>query len=189
MIAHRFKSLGLSVAVGTAALVCYLVTQQVASERAEVEALDRKILLAKLDIRKLETELQTRSRLPTIEGWNREVWGLSAPSASQYLHGEVQLASLRVDDGVARIVQVAALATTRDEPPSASDSKADPNADKAPDVEVAQERPMLRHASYMKPADGVFEPQARQVALLDDGLLADLRQKARHEKRGQSGAQ
>ncbi|MGE3746705.1 MAG: hypothetical protein AB7G25_13540, partial [Sphingomonadaceae bacterium] len=69
-----------------------MISQRVASERTAVERLDRKILMAKLDIRKLETELGTRSRMPVLEQWNSQVLSLSAPSASQYLHGEVQLA-------------------------------------------------------------------------------------------------
>ena len=187
MIASRFKSVGLAVAVGFAALGCYLVSQRVASERAGVEALDRRIIMARLDIRKLETELQTRSRLPTLEGWNREVWGLSAPTASQYLHGEVQLASLRMQDSEARVIQVAvaaeaARAATQDMP-------REQGRGGAREAERQDEgQPMLRHANYVKPSDASFDPEPRRVALLDDGLLADLKQAAHREKSTKSSA-
>lgn len=178
MIASRFRSLGLAGAVGIAALGCYLVSQRVASERAGVEALDRRILLARLDIRKLETELLTRSRLPTIEGWNRDVWGLSAPSASQYLHGEMQLASLRMDETGPRVIQVAAS-------PVQTDAQAAPEAVAEPEPQA----PMLRHANYVKPAEGSFEAEPRKIALLDESLLADLKQAASREKTGKKQPQ
>ena len=178
MIARRFRSVGWVGCVTFAALGCYLVSQRVASERAHVEQLDRRILLARIDIRKLETELGTRSRMPVLEQWNRDVLALSAPGAGQYLHGEVQLARFELE-GRRRspIVQVAA-----------SSEKGDVSAPRAAEMPV-EAAPMLRQANYVRPADGAFGPVAREIALLDENLLADLQQTAQREKRGPKSAQ
>jgi hypothetical protein len=178
MIVRRFRSVGWVGCVTFAALGCYLVSQRVASERAHVEQLDRRILMARIDIRKLETELGTRSRLPVLEQWNRDVLALSAPGAGQYLHGEVQLARFEVE-GVRQSPIVQA---------SVSEDESVAAAPRASDTSAAPE-PMLRHANYVKPADGAFAPSAREVALLDEHLLADLQQTAQREKRGPKSAQ
>lgn len=173
MIARRFRSVGWVGCVAVAALGCYLVSQRVASERAHVEQLDRRIMMARIDIRKLQTELGTRSRLPVLEQWNRDVLALSAPGAGQYLHGEVQLASFEVArSGPAPIREVSA---------SADESvAANPPVAERP----VEAQPMLRTANYVKPADGAFGANMRDVALLDDHLLADLQQTARREQHG-----
>ncbi len=177
MIVKRFKSMGWVGCVGLAALGCYMISQRVASERTAAEKLDRQIVMAKLDIRKLETELGTRSRMPVLEQWNSQVLALSAPSANQYLHGEVQLARFEPgrdaapgEPGVVRSV----------EPQPA---RVIPVAAPAP-APVAEPQPMLRHASYMKPSDVEFAANVRPAALLDDSVLAELQSAARREKRG-----
>ena len=174
MIARRFRSVGWVGCVAGAALGCYLVSQRVASERAHVEQLDRRIVMARIDIRKLETELGTRSRLPVLEQWNRDVLALSAPGAGQYLHGEVQLAGFEVSRSAPPAIREVSV--------SAEESvAANPPVGERP---APAQQPMLRTANYVKPADGSFDSNMREVALLDDHLLADLQQTARHEQRG-----
>ena len=77
-----------------AALSCYLVSLQVASERAELERIERDIALVTRDIRELETEIGTRGRLSQLEKWNAGFLQLEAPDAGQFLDGSFQLATL-----------------------------------------------------------------------------------------------
>jgi hypothetical protein len=161
--------------VAAAALGCYLVSQRVASERGAVERLDRRIVMARIEIRKLQTELGTRSRMPVLEKWNSDVLALSAPSAHQYLHGEVQLANFEVAPAPMPSVQQAVAHEDVRAP-----AKVVTVAASAP---TADQQPLLRHATYVKPSDE-FASGVRQAALLDDTLLGDLRQAAQSEKRG-----
>ena len=94
MIVQSFRSVMWVGAVAGAALSCYMVSLRVASERAALERVESRILLAKRDIRSLDTELSTRGRLRQLERWNVEVLALSPPTEGQFLTGEVQLASL-----------------------------------------------------------------------------------------------
>jgi hypothetical protein len=94
MIATRFNTVMLAACVAIAALSCYLISLRVASERAQVDRTERRLLAAQEDIRSLQTELNTRSRLVQLERWNADVLALTAPKAHQYLAGEMQLASL-----------------------------------------------------------------------------------------------
>jgi hypothetical protein len=77
-----------------AALGCYLVSLRVASERAALEAVETRIVLAQRDLRVLQTEIGTRGRLAQLERWNVKVLALSAPSADQFLNGSFELARL-----------------------------------------------------------------------------------------------
>jgi hypothetical protein len=77
-----------------AALGCYLVSLRVASERAALENVETRIVLAQRDIRLLQTEIGTRGRLAQLERWNVKVLALSAPSADQFLNGSFELARL-----------------------------------------------------------------------------------------------
>ena len=79
MSAHGFKSVFMVGAIAGAALGCYLVSLRVASERAALESVENKIVLAQRDIRLLNTEIGTRGRLAQLERWNVKVIRLSAP--------------------------------------------------------------------------------------------------------------
>src|SRR5688500_809672 len=96
MIARGFKPVAWVAAIGTAALCCYMLSLQVASERAELAALERRILNTRQDIRALQTELGTRGRLSQLEQWNAEVLALSAPVAGQFLESNISLARFDV---------------------------------------------------------------------------------------------
>ena len=77
-----------------AALGCYLVSLRVASERAALEDVETRIVLAQRDIRVLQTEIGTRGRLAQLERWNARCFALSAPAADQFLKGGFELARL-----------------------------------------------------------------------------------------------
>ena len=92
MIAQGFKPVGWVAAVAAAALGCYMLSLNVAAERAELASIERQIIAAKQEIRTLQTELGTRGRMQQLEHWNAEVLALSAPTASQFLDNPVTLA-------------------------------------------------------------------------------------------------
>ena len=92
MIARGFKSVIWVGAVGAAAIACYMVSLQVATERADLTRVESQIIAAKRDIRTLQTELGTRGRMSQLEHWNAEVLALSAPTAAQFLPDQVTLA-------------------------------------------------------------------------------------------------
>ena len=94
MSATSFRSVFMVASCAGAALGCYLVSLRVASERAELETVETRIVLAQRDLRVLQTEIGTRGRLAQLERWNVKVLALSAPSADQFLNGSFELARL-----------------------------------------------------------------------------------------------
>jgi len=94
MSARSFGSLFMVASCAGAALGCYLVSLRVASERAALEEVETRIVLAQRDMRVLQTELGTRGRLSQLERWNAGAFSLSAPSANQFLQGGFELAKL-----------------------------------------------------------------------------------------------
>lgn len=94
MSARGFGSVLWAGAVGGAALGFYLVSLNVASERAELEDVENRIALAQRDIRLLQTEIGTRGRLAQLERWNVKFIRLSAPTADQFVDGGFQLATM-----------------------------------------------------------------------------------------------
>jgi hypothetical protein len=94
MSVRNFGSLFMVASCAGAALGCYLVSLRVASERASLEDVETKIVLAQRDMRMIQTEIGTRGRLSQLERWNARVLALSAPSADQFLSGSFELARL-----------------------------------------------------------------------------------------------
>jgi len=92
MIARTFRPVGWVAAVGAAALGCYMLSLQVAAERAELDRLDARIIATSQEIRSLQTELGTRGRMQQLEEWNDQVLALSAPVSGQFVEGNVSLA-------------------------------------------------------------------------------------------------
>ena len=94
MSSRSFRSLFMVASCAGAALGCYLVSLRVASERASLEDVETKIVLAQRDLRVLQTEIGTRGRLSQLERWNAGAFALSAPAADQLLKGSFELARL-----------------------------------------------------------------------------------------------
>jgi len=117
-----FKEVGWVAAVAGTALGCYMVNLKVASERASLEDVENRIVLAQRDIRVLQTEIGTRGRLEQLESWNVKVLALSAPQASQFLEGGFQLATLtapkKTVDPAAPVVLASAPAPAPSTPPA-----------------------------------------------------------------------
>ena len=171
-------------AVGASAISCYMLSLGVASERAQVEKLDRRIVATRQEIRTLEAELGTRGRLSQLERWNREVLALGAPAPAQYLDDELVLASVvdgrlpvreaepevRMASAETAIVKVTAVRP--DAPRREREAAALP---------VAAEQPALRHANFIT-TEAKPLPIAR-AALIDDTLARDVRAAARAERK------
>ena len=159
MSAHGFKSVFTVGAIAGTALACYLVSLHVASERAALEAVENKIVLAQRDIRLLNTEIGTRGRLAQLERWNVKVIRLSAPSADQFVENSFQLATLAKPEPrrviEAPVVFAAAPAPARREPVVTNDGGSAPAA--VPSRPVAE---MMHVAGYAKP-----EPKPARFAI------------------------
>jgi hypothetical protein len=146
MIARGFKSVIWVATVGGAALSCYMVSLQVATERNALEKVERQIVAAKQDIRALQTELGTRGRLSQLEHWNAEVLALSAPTSAQFVPNEFTLARLdqrqpTIEEQSAEVRLAAAEA-----PPA----KTEPTAPVVQAAAPVQAAPVLvRQASYV----------------------------------------
>jgi len=91
---RSFRSVFMVASCAGAALGCYMVSLRVASERAQLEAVETRIVLAQRDMRVLQTEIGTRGRLSQLERWNAGAFALAAPSADQFLKGGFELARL-----------------------------------------------------------------------------------------------
>jgi hypothetical protein len=151
MSASSFRSVFMVASCATAALGCYLVSLRVASERAALEAVETRIVLAQRDLRVLQTEIGTRGRLAQLERWNVKVLALSAPSADQFLNGGYELARLtqpeRKVDFEAPVVLASAPAQPTARPPIGEAGEDDAGAPTGT-VASASPRQMLREASY-----------------------------------------
>lgn len=182
MIARGFKPVGWVAAAGAAALGCYMVSLNVAAERAELLALEARIVRTKQDIRSLHTELGTRGRLAQLDRWNAEVLALSAPTSAQFLQNEFTLA--RFDrsqpsfEDRARIQMASADTGGAHEAPAPAETGTPKiiyaSASTLP-AEPAEPAMLLRKASQTgAPPKPVAAPATRKAGLLDDGLLSEI---------------
>ena len=195
MIARGFKPVAWVAGIGGAALSCYMLSLQVAAERAELAGVERKIILAQQQIRSLQTELGTRGRLQQLEQWNAEVLALSAPVAGQFLESNVSLARFDVRQprlGDQAEMQMASAETPPAARPTAVQppvrlASAETPAVPAPTARPASEAPLVRRASLetVVPTRASLRPAAVQArAMLDDETLDDLSTEARSERDG-----
>lgn len=202
MIAQRLRPIGWVASVAGAALSFYLVSLQVAAERASLETVERKIELTKRDIRRLETEFAARASLPQLEAYNGEVLALTAPTAKQYLTNEVQLASFdpnAMGPGAGSPPGRTALASVQAAPAAPVAAPAAPGRptlkpavvtdtkiENAPVVPAARRQPVLQAVAYVEPLAKAAKPAARipaveKVAMLDSDTLGDIARRAAKE--------
>ena len=166
MSAHGFKSVYMAASVVGAALGCYLISLNVASERAKLEAVEEEIVLAQRDIRVLQTEIGTRGRLAQLERWNARFIRLSAPSADQFIEGGFQLAAL-VRPNKRPAIDAPVVLAAAPAGQSLSRPIATSDADDAPPPAVAKAADpaeMLHTASYKKPEPLALGTAARPPA-------------------------
>lgn len=94
MAARKLQGIGLVLLVLVFAMMLYPVSLKVAATRSELAQINQQINRTRDNIRYLESELAVRASMRQLEQWNAETFGYSAPSASQYLANERQLASI-----------------------------------------------------------------------------------------------
>lgn len=177
MLGLAWKGLGWFLAGVAVALGFLLVPLQVAVERKKLDHAAGDIAQAKRDIRALETEFDTRANLAQIDRWNAEKLGLVAPAAGQFVADEAALAS--IEPAVPNGRQLASFV------PAAPVDAATGAARVA--VPAAAAVPAPAPASLERSALAALVPKPRAAvalldrALLDDGMLGDLRSGARAE--------
>jgi hypothetical protein len=147
MSAHGFRSLYMAAGVAGAALGCYLVSLNVASERSKLEAVEAEIASTQRDIRVLQTEIGTRGRLAQLERWNANFIRLSAPSADQFLEGGFQLATMVKPQGKPAIDAPVMLAAA----PKPDAVKRDPATDEAGNPAARSAGDMMHVVGYAQP--------------------------------------
>ena len=163
MSALNFHSIGMAAGIAAAALGCYMVSLRVAGERATLEQVETRIVLAKRDIRLLQTEVGTRGRLAQLEKWNVKVLALSAPEANQFLAGSFQLATLvrprdRMVDPSAPMVLASAPQPQRQAVPVQSDGG------------TARPSDLMHVASYKAP-EAVRQPAPAPKKVVDKPVV------------------
>jgi hypothetical protein len=190
MIAQRFRALGWVAGIASAATGLYLISLQVAAERAKLEEVDRRIVSAQRDMRQLQTELGTRASMRQLERWNDDVLALAAPHAEQYLRGEYQLASLSSDVPVERAGMTAPHAVLTAAAPAEATEKPSPRVIQAvvpprrTPPAAAPEVPGLERVAFE--ARGPGRPQRVAMVertVIDRATLGDIVQKAAVERR------
>ena len=89
----RIRRVGWFAALAVCAMLYLTLHLKVHAVRSEVIRSERQIVALEQQKLLLETEFQTRSNQLQLEEWNRVDFGYVAPSASQFLEDERQLAS------------------------------------------------------------------------------------------------
>ena len=200
MIAQRMRPIGWVAGVAAAALGFYLVSLQVASERAALESTNRKIEITQRQIRHLETEFSARASLRQLEAYNNEVLALAAPKVDQYLTSEVQLASYVPGEGLPQAqtpqTALASAQTTRTAPARPVLRPAvvpDAKSAGAPVIPAMKRQTMVQAVALFEElpqpkriaaAVKVSKPQPARpakVAMLDDGSLDEIAARAAKE--------
>jgi hypothetical protein len=148
MSTRSFSSVFMVATCAGAALSCYLVSLHVASERAQLEDVETKIVLAQRDMRLLQTEIGTRGRLSQLERWNAGAFALSAPAADQFLKGSFELARLVQPEHKVDFQAPVVLATApAPEPPKAPVGEPATDDSGAPTTAVETPKSLLHVAS------------------------------------------
>jgi hypothetical protein len=183
MIAQRFRALGWVAGIASAATGLYLISLQVAAERAKLEAVDRRIAAAHRDMRQLQTELGTRASMRQLQKWNEDVLSMDAPRAQQYLQSEVELASLSPDRTLPAGVPVTPRATLV----AAAPKPVVPAETARPVITPSTDEPRIRQANYTPPSSAAA-PRIERVAMVDKAVidrstLGDLLRTAAQERR------
>jgi hypothetical protein len=146
-----------------------MLSLNVAAERAELAKIERQIVIAKQDIRTLQTELGTRGRLEQLEQWNAEVLALSAPSSAQFLESEVVLARFETREPTiedrAEVTMAAAVASPQ---PGVKLAPADYAAAAAARAGEKQPKNLVHQAAFVAPLRQARAQKANAVIQLVD---------------------
>lgn len=154
MMSRGFKPVGWVASVAGAALGCYMLSLNVAAERAELAKIERGIIIAKQDIRSLQTELGTRGRLQQLESWNANVLALSAPTSAQFLENELTLARFERREPTVEdhgVIHMASAETAQPQVRPQSQVAPQVRYAASPAAPVAAERSLVHRASMVIP--------------------------------------
>ncbi|MBA2918655.1 hypothetical protein GON01_12180 [Sphingomonas sp. MAH-20] len=203
MITRRLRPIGWVAGVAGAALSFYLVSLQVAAERAALESVEHRIAVTQRDIRRLETEFSARASLRQLEEYNNEVLALAAPKVGQYVPSGVQLAAYAPDAGgdIGQPVASTALASAEAAPPPANRPTfrpavvQDARTDGAPVIPAVKAPPLIQTVAMIEPAPAPMAkpkaqakpartPVVQKVALLDDASIGEIARAAAKEAKG-----
>lgn len=182
MMASRFRAVYWVGICIVPALGCYLVSQTVAAERAELTRVERRIEATRRDIRQLQTEAGTLARLAQIERWNVDAFALSAPRARQFMRDDLQLASLNlpapvpVEASAPRVIMAKA----------ATPMRAPQVVRVVAEAPAAADAPVFRQATFVRTREAA-PPAVRPMSYaptLGDGFAANLGRLASAERGG-----
>ncbi|PQM26566.1 hypothetical protein CVO77_16245 [Sphingopyxis lindanitolerans] len=191
MAARKLQGIGLVLLVLLFAMALYPVSLKVAATRSELTRIERKIDRTQANIRYLESELAVRASMRQLEQWNADSFGYSAPSASQYLASERQLASLdglpraRGANEVAPVLMAMVSPVGTPEPAAAAAKPAPPPSAEKP-VVLAQAETSVQSDSPPRMAPTRRREQLKMIEdqLLAESTLADLKRAAAREAAG-----
>ena len=202
MAARKLQGIGLVLLVLIFAMMLYPVSLKVAATRSELTRVERQIDRTRANIRYLESELAVRASMRQLEQWNADSFGYSAPSASQYLANERQLASL---EGLPRarganevspvlMAMVSPVGATAATPAATKDETVKPAVTKRATVKpviLAQAETSVRSdvAPRMAPTRRREQLKMIEDQLLAESTLADLKKAAAREAREGKAAQ
>lgn len=172
MAARKLQGIGLVLFVLLFAMALYPMSLKVAATRSELAQINQQINRTRDNIRYLESELAVRASMRQLEQWNADTFGYSAPSASQYLANERQLASVgrlpraRGANDVAPVLMAMVS-------PVALPEKAKP-AEDAPAAAAAKPAPVKVAAVQSDVAPRMAPTRRReQLKMIEDQLLAE----------------
>lgn len=191
MAARKLQGIGLVLLVLIFAMMLYPVSLKVAATRSELARIERQIDRTASNIRYLESELAVRASMRQLEQWNAETFGYSAPSASQYLENERQLASLgrvpraRGANDVAPVLMAMVSPVAIPEKAKAAESTAPAAAAKPAPVKVAAVQSDV--APRMAPTRRREQLKMIEDQLLSEATLADLKRAAAAEAGDKKG--
>lgn len=192
MAARKLQGIGLVLLVLVFAMALYPVSLKVAATRSELTRIERQIDRTQANIRYLESELAVRASMRQLEQWNADSFGYSAPSATQYLESERQLASLdglpraRGANEVAPVLMAMVSPVGTPEPAATSAEKPATKPAAAKPVVLAQADAGVRSDAPPRMAPTRRREQLKLIEdqLLAESTLADLKRAAAREAAG-----
>ncbi|UNK80889.1 hypothetical protein MNQ96_07400 [Sphingopyxis granuli] len=190
MAARKLQGIGLVLLVLVFAMMLYPVSLKVAATRSELSRIEKQIDRTRDNIRYLESELAVRASMRQLEQWNADTFGYSAPSASQYLSSETQLASIdrlpraRGANEVAPVLMAMVSPVGTPEAAPAPPAAARPAAEKP--VVLAQADSAVRSDAlpHMAPTRRREQLKMIEDQLLTESTLADLKRQAARDAAG-----
>ncbi|GEN99139.1 hypothetical protein NSE01_09720 [Novosphingobium sediminis] len=97
--ANRFRSIGWIALLLVCAALVMVMAFRVNALRSQVHRTEQQIVALRKEKLYLETEVETRANQQQLKLWNDVEFGYVAPTASQYLSNERQLAAFAKPDG------------------------------------------------------------------------------------------